>query len=96
MTLALAGCAAPRTTALLDQIARRAANDCYFCPSALRISARRWAIKTARLKNLDRAIYDRDPNISGDWKSNPIFESLRNDERYHAILRKMQLAADAI
>jgi hypothetical protein len=35
------------------------------------------------------------PNILG-LKSNPIFESLRNDERYHAILRKMQLASAAI
>jgi hypothetical protein len=24
-------------------------------------------------------------------KSNPIFETLRTDERYHAIIRKMQL-----
>jgi len=44
----------------------------------------------AAFGHLDRAIQDRDPNILG-LKSNPIFDPLRDDARYHALLKKMQL-----
>ena len=47
----------------------------------------------AAFGHLDRAIHDRDPNILG-LKSNPIFDALREDARYHALLKKMQLAKD--
>ena len=93
MTLALAGRRA-EAAALLDQITRRAAND-YISPVSIAYICTALGDRDRAFENLDRAIYDRDPNILG-LKSNPIFESLRNDERYHAILRKMQLAADAI
>jgi hypothetical protein len=46
--------------------------------------------KDAAFEHLDQAISDRDPNIVG-LKSNPIFDGLREDERYRALLRKMQL-----
>jgi eukaryotic-like serine/threonine-protein kinase len=90
MTLALAG-RRTEAAALLDQITRRAAND-YISPVSIAYICTALGDKDRAFENLDRAIYDRDPNILG-LKSNPIFESLRNDERYHAILRKMQLAA---
>ena len=48
----------------------------------------------AAFGHLDRAIHDRDPNILG-LKSNPIFDGLREDARYHALLKKMQLATSA-
>jgi hypothetical protein len=35
-------------------------------------------------------VQDRDPNILG-MKSNPIFDPIREDPRYHALLAKMQL-----
>ena len=44
----------------------------------------------AAFAHLDQAIHDRDPNILG-LKSNPIFDPLREDTRYHALLKKMQL-----
>jgi serine/threonine-protein kinase len=45
----------------------------------------------AAFAHLDRAVHDRDPNILG-MKSNPIFDPIRDDPRYHALLAKMQLA----
>lgn len=50
--------------------------------------------KDRAFENLDRAVYDRDPNILG-LRSNPAFENLRHDERYRDLLRKMQLAPPA-
>jgi len=44
----------------------------------------------AAFAHLDRAVQDRDPNILG-LKSNPIFDPIRGDARYHALLAKMQL-----
>jgi len=44
----------------------------------------------AAFAHLDRAVQDRDPNILG-MKSNPIFDRIRDDARYHALLAKMQL-----
>lgn len=88
MTLARAGRRA-EAAALLDRITRRAAND-YISPVSIAYICTALGDKDRAFENLDRAIYDRDPNILG-LKSNPIFESLRTDERYRAILRKMQL-----
>jgi eukaryotic-like serine/threonine-protein kinase len=88
MTLAVAGRRA-EAAALLDKITRRAAND-YISPVSIAYVCTALGDKDRAFENLDRAIHDRDPNLLG-LKSNPIFESIRTDERYHAILRKMQL-----
>ncbi len=88
MTLALAG-RREEAIALLDKITRKAAND-YISPVSIAYICTALGDKDRAFENLDRAIHDRDPNLLG-LKSNPIFESLRSDERYHAILRKMQL-----
>lgn len=90
MTLAVAG-RRDEAFALLEDIARRSENDyissvsiAYVC-TALGDHERAFAY-------LDRAVQDRDPNILG-LKSNPIFESLRADPRYLALLKKMRLDA---
>ncbi|HTA43485.1 MAG TPA: protein kinase [Bryobacteraceae bacterium] len=88
MTLAFAG-RREDATALLDRITRRAVSD-YISPVSVAYVCTALGDKDRAFENLDRAIADRDPNILG-LKSNPIFDSLRTDERYHAILRKMQL-----
>jgi tetratricopeptide (TPR) repeat protein len=88
MTLARAGRRA-EATALLDRISQRAAND-YISPVSIAYICTALDDKDRAFENLDRAIFDRDPNILG-LQSNPIFESLKTDARYHAILRKMQL-----
>jgi eukaryotic-like serine/threonine-protein kinase len=88
MTLAVAGKRA-EAAALLESIQRRAAND-YISPVSIAYIYVALGDKDAAFDNLDQAIFDRDPNILG-LKSNPIFEGLRDDERYHALLRKMQL-----
>jgi serine/threonine-protein kinase len=90
MTLAVAGRRA-EAVALLDRITRRAAND-YISPVSIAYVCTALGDKDRAFENLDRAIHDRDPNLLG-LKSNPIFDSLRGDERYRAILRKMQLGA---
>ena len=74
MTLALAG-RRDEAAALLDRITRRAAND-YISPVSIAYICTALGDKDRAFENLDRAIYDRDPNILG-LKSNPIFESLR-------------------
>jgi serine/threonine-protein kinase len=89
MTLAMAGRRAD-ATAMLDTIMRRAVND-YISPVSIAYICTALGDKDQAFENLDRAIQDRDSSLLG-IKSNPIFEPLRTDERYHAILRKMQLA----
>jgi eukaryotic-like serine/threonine-protein kinase len=89
MTLAMAG-RRTEASALLDKVTRRAATD-YISPVSIAYVCTALVDKDRAFENLDRAIHDRDPNLLG-LKSNPIFERLRTDERYHAILRKMQLA----
>jgi eukaryotic-like serine/threonine-protein kinase len=88
MTLALAG-RRDEAAAMLERITLRAVND-YISPVSIAYICTTMGDKDRAFENLDRAIYDRDPSILG-LKSNPIFESLRSDERYHAIMRKMQL-----
>jgi serine/threonine protein kinase/Tfp pilus assembly protein PilF len=89
MTLAMAG-RRPGAIVMLDTIMRRAAND-YISPVSIAYVFTALGDKDQAFENLDRAIQDRDSSLLG-LKSNPIFESLRTDDRYHAILRKMQLA----
>jgi serine/threonine-protein kinase len=89
MTLAIAG-RREEATALLDQISHRAASD-YISPVSIGYICTALGDKDRAFENLDRAVFDRDPNLLG-LQSNPIFESLKTDERYHALLRKMQLA----
>jgi hypothetical protein len=89
MTLALAG-RRSEAQALLDQISRRAVND-YISPVSIAYVWTALGDVDRAFENLDRAVVERDPNLLG-LQSNPIFDSLRTDERYHAILRKMQLA----
>jgi serine/threonine-protein kinase len=88
MTLALAGRRAEAVT-MLDAITRRAAND-YISPVSIAYICTALGDKDRTFENLDRAIFDRDPNILG-LKTNPNFDSIRDDPRYHALLRKMQL-----
>ena len=88
MTLAVAGKRAA-SHAMLDSIVRRAAND-YISPVSIAYVCTALGDRDAAFENLNRAVFDRDPNIVG-LKSNPIFEGLREDERYRALLRKMQL-----
>jgi len=88
MTLAVAGRRA-EATALLDKITGLAANE-YISPVSIAYVCTALGDKGRAFENLDRAVHDRDPNLLG-LKSNPIFESLRSDDRYHKILRKMQL-----
>ncbi|HEX4133055.1 MAG TPA: protein kinase [Bryobacteraceae bacterium] len=88
MTLAMAG-RRGEAVALLDKISRKAAAD-YISPVSVAYVYTALGDKDQAFENLDRAVHDRDPNLLG-LKSNPIFESLRSDGRYRAILRKMQL-----
>jgi tetratricopeptide (TPR) repeat protein len=88
MTLALAGRRA-EAVAMLDAITRRAAND-YISPVSIAYICTALGDKDRTFENLDRAIFDRDPNILG-LKTNPNFDTIRDDPRYHALLRKMQL-----
>jgi serine/threonine protein kinase/Flp pilus assembly protein TadD len=88
MTLAVAG-RRTEAVAMLDEITQRAVND-YISPVSIAYVYTALGDKDRAFENLDRAIYDRDPNILG-LRSNPIFQSLRTDARYHAILSKMRL-----
>lgn len=88
MTLARAGRRA-ETVELLQKITQRAASD-YISPVSIAYVHTAMGDADQAFENLDRAIQDRDPNLLG-LKSNPIFESLREDPRYHALLKKMQL-----
>ena len=75
---------------MLDEITRRAATD-YISPVSIAYICAALGDSARAFENLDRAVLDRDPSILG-LKSNPIFEPLRTDERFLALLRKMQLA----
>jgi serine/threonine-protein kinase len=90
MTLALAGRRA-EATAMLESIMLRAVND-YISPVSIAYVHTALGDKARAFENLDRAIFDRDPNVVG-LKSNPIFDSLRDDDRYRALIQKMQLDA---
>jgi serine/threonine-protein kinase len=76
-------------SALLEEILHRAAKD-YISPVSIAYIYTALGEKDHAFENLDRAIFDRDPNVLG-LKTNPVFDSLRDDPRYRALLRKMQL-----
>jgi len=88
MTLAFSGKRA-EAAKMLDEISRRAASD-YISPVSIAYICTALGDKDRAFENLDRAIFDRDPNILG-LKTNPIFDALRSDVRYRALLKKMQL-----
>jgi tetratricopeptide (TPR) repeat protein len=88
MTLACAGKRA-EAAKMLEEISRRAASG-YISPVSIAYICTALGDKDRAFENLDRAIFDRDPNILG-LKTNPIFDSLRADVRYRALLTKMQL-----
>jgi serine/threonine-protein kinase len=93
MTLAFAG-RRSEALALLHAISLRAVND-YISPVSIAYICTALGDKDRAFENLDRAISDRDPNIVG-LKSNPIFDGLRDDDRYRALLRKMQLESGGL
>ncbi|MCU1328280.1 MAG: serine/threonine protein kinase with repeat [Bryobacterales bacterium] len=88
MTLAASG-DRDKALELLASIERRAFGS-YVSPVSIAYVHTALGDKDRAFEHLDRAVSDRDPNILG-LKSNPIFDSLRDDPRYHALLAKMQL-----
>jgi serine/threonine-protein kinase len=90
MTLAFAG---RREEALsrLRSITGRAASS-YISPVSIAYIWTALGEKDKAFENLDCAVVERDPNLLG-LKSNPIFDSLRGDEHYRAVLEKMGLAS---
>jgi eukaryotic-like serine/threonine-protein kinase len=88
MTLAYAG-RRDEALALLSAISARAVNN-YISPVSIAYIYAALDDRDRAFEHLDRAVVERDPNLLG-LQSNPIFDPLRNDERYQAILRKMQL-----
>ncbi len=89
MTLAVAG-KQEKARAMLDDISRKAASE-YISPVSIAYICTALGDRDAAFEHLDQAVFDRDPNILG-LKSNPIFDGLREDPRYHALLTKMQLS----
>ena len=88
MTLAAAGERA-QAEEMLTVILKRSAHE-YISPVSIAYICTALGDFDLAFGHLDRAIHDRDPNILG-LKSNPIFDGLREDARYHALLKKMQL-----
>ena len=88
MTLAVAG-QTERASEMLAEIQRRSAVE-YISPVSIAYICTALGDHDGAFGYLDRAIHDRDPNILG-LKSNPIFDGLREDDRYHGLLKKMQL-----
>ncbi len=89
MTLAMAG-RTVEATALLALIEQRA-SDGYISPVSISYVHAALGDKTAAFEHLEQAIEARDPNILG-MKCNPLFDPLRDDPRYIALLRRMDLA----
>jgi len=88
MTLAMAG-RRHDAVALLDTITQKAASG-YISPVSISYVYTALGDPDQAFENLDRAVSERDPNLLG-LRSNPIFDSVREDERFKAIGRKMQL-----
>ncbi len=88
MTLAVAG-KNKKAEEMLAAIMKRSTHE-YISPVSIAYICTALGDHDAAFGHLDRAIHDRDPNILG-LKSNPIFDALRGDERYHALLKKMQM-----
>jgi len=90
MTLAAAN-RREEALALADQITQRAAGD-YISPVSVAYIYTFLGESDQAFENLKRGARERDPNLLG-LKSNPIFDGLRTDPRYDALLRKMHLEA---
>ena len=88
MTLAAAG-QREQAEEMLAVILKRSTHE-YISPVSIAYICTALGDFDAAFGHLDRAIHDRDPNILG-LKSNPIFDAMREDARYHALLKKMQL-----
>jgi serine/threonine protein kinase/Tfp pilus assembly protein PilF len=89
MTLALEG-ERGKAIELLERIERRAAND-YISPVSIAYVFTALGDAEKAFEHLDQAVDDRDPNLLG-LQTNPIFDGLRQDARYRALLMKMQLS----
>ena len=90
MTLAFAGRRA-ESVAQLEDIIQRSEHD-YISSVSIAYVCTALGETDRAFEYLDRGVFNRDPLILG-LKSNPIFESLRTDPRYHALLKKMRLEA---
>jgi serine/threonine-protein kinase len=88
MTLAVAG-QTKEAEEMLAEIRRRSAHE-YISPVSIAYICTALGDHDGAFEYLDKAVHDRDPNILG-LKSNPIFDALREDTRYYALLKKMQL-----
>jgi serine/threonine-protein kinase len=88
MTLAAAG-ERDKAEEMLAAIIKRSSKE-YISPVSIAYVCTALGDHDMAFAHLDQAIHDRDPNILG-LKSNPIFDPLREDTRYRALLTKMQL-----
>ena len=89
MTLAKEGRKA-EAEARLFEIRRRAADD-YISPVSISYVNTALGHRDAAYANLDIAISARDPNILG-MKCNPLFDPIRGEPRFQALLEQMGLA----
>jgi tetratricopeptide (TPR) repeat protein len=88
MTRAAAG-QSEKAAEMLEAVQHRSSRE-YISPVSIAYIFTAMGNHDAAFAQLDRAIQDRDPNILG-LKWNPIFDSIRGDERYRALLKKIQL-----
>jgi serine/threonine-protein kinase len=86
MTLGFAG-RREQALALLEEI-RRSAGKEYSSPTGIAYVWTSLGDKDRAFASLNQALEERDPNVLG-LKTNPIFDSLRGDARYPALLEKM-------
>jgi tetratricopeptide (TPR) repeat protein len=92
MTLAWAG-RREESTALTARILQRAESE-YITPASIAYIYVAQGDFDRAFQMLDRAAAERDPNLVG-LMSNPIFDGVRKDPRYTAMLRKLRLIAEA-
>ncbi len=88
MTQAAAG-HREKAVKMLEAVQHRSSRE-YISPVSIAYICTAMGDHDAAFAQLDRAVQDRDPNILG-LKSNPIFDTLRADDRYRALLKKIQL-----
>ena len=92
MTLAASGRHA-EAEVLASQLRHRAESD-YITPASIAYIYVAMGDADRAFEMLDAAAAGRDPNLVG-LMSNPIFDPLRQDRRYHAMLKKLQLTPPA-
>ena len=92
MTMASSGRLA-EAEQLAGQLRRRAETD-YITPASIAYIYVAMGDFDRAFEMLDRAAVERDPNLVG-LMSNPIFDPVRGDPRYHAMLDKLQLKPPA-